>query len=458
MDNRPIRISAAWLLPVTAPPIRGGALLVDARGRIAAVGPDHATPQPEDAERIDLGEAALLPGLINVHAHPELAAFRGLLDDLPFHEWIPSLNRLKRDAALTAEDYDVAARWTCVEALAAGITTIAATEDSGAALAALREAGMRGVVYREVFGPAPEQADDAIAKLRRKVEDMRARETDLVRVGVSPHAPYTVSDRLYRMTAEYARAEGLLLATHAAEADAERRLVTRGEGPFAEGLRKRGIATPPRARSTIALLRETGVLDTQPLVIHCVTVDDDDIRTLADHGASVAHCPVANARLGHGSAPVAEMLDAGITVAIGTDSVASNNRLDLLEEARIAQVVQRGRLRSHDALPAERLLRMITIDAARALGLDARIGSLEVGKDADLCAVSFAGTHVQPVQDPAVALFHQARGADVVLAMVRGRILFDARKRPAEEIAALAARMRDLAERLAAVRYGAPAT
>ncbi len=200
------------------------------------------------------------------------------------------------------------------------------------------------------------------------------------------------------------------------------------------------------------------MLDTQPLVIHCVTVDDDDIRTLADHGAAVAHCPVANARLGHGTAPVTEMLDAGITVAVGTDSVASNNRLDLLEEARITQVVQRARLRSHDALPAGRLLRMITIDAARVLGLDARIGSLDVGKDADLCAVSLAGAHAQPVQDPAVALFHQARGADVVLTMVRGRILFGARRERAAEVAALAARMRELAERLAAARYGAPAS
>src|SRR5690606_37759191 len=174
MNTRPLRLSAAWLLRVTSPPIRGGALLVDEHGRIAAVGPDQAVPQPEDAERIDLGDAALLPGLVNVHAHPELAAFRGLLDDLPFHEWIPWLNRLKRDAALTAEDYDAAARWTCVEALSAGITTLAATEDSGAALDALRAAGMRGVAYREVFGPAPEQADDALAKLQRKVEDMRA--------------------------------------------------------------------------------------------------------------------------------------------------------------------------------------------------------------------------------------------------------------------------------------------
>src|SRR5690606_41821184 len=155
-------------------------------------------------------------------------------------------------------------------------------------------------------------------------------------------------------------------------------------------------------------------------------------------------------------APVTEMLDAGIAVAVGTASVASNNRLDLLEEARITQVVQRARLRSHDALPAGRLLRMITIDAARVLGLDARIGSLDVGKDADLCAVSLAGAHAQPVHDPAVALVHQARGADVVLTMVRGRILFRAQRERAGDVALLAARVQELAARLATARFGTP--
>lgn len=452
MSSRPTRYSARWIFPVSAPPIRDGALLVDRAGRIAAVGPTAAVPTPEDAVGIDLGDAALLPGLVNVHGHPELSIVRGLLDDLPFHRWIPALNRIKHRAALEPEDWDVAARWTCVEALAAGITTIGATEDSGAALDALVEAGMRGVVYQEVFGPAPERAAESLAALKRKVEALRRRETDRVRVGVSPHAPYTVSDPLFRGTAEYALAEALPLAVHAAEAEAEDRLVRAGDGPFADGLRARAIATPPRGRSTIELLDRLGVLRTRPLLIHCVRVDAEDRARIAGAGAAVAHCPAANARLGHGVAPLAELLDQRVPVGLGTDSVASNNRLDIFEEARLAQLFQRARLCSGCLLTADELLRLATLDGARVLGLDGRIGSLEPGKDADLCAVSLAGAHVIPVHDPVSSLFHAARGPDVVLTAVQGRVLFRDGRTLSLAADTLRPRVEALAARVAAAR------
>ncbi len=240
-----VRYRADWLVPVDAPPIRDGALLVDRRGRIAAIGRDSDVPAPPGGRAVDLGAAALLPGLVNTHAHPELTMLRGHLEDLPFQAWIRTLMRRKR--ALPDLDYDAAARAACAEAIAAGITTLAATEDSGAALGALVEAGLRGVVYREVFGPDPALADDAIADLARRVAAMRERETDLVRVGVSPHAPYTVSDPLYRAVAAFARADALPIALHIAESRAEGDLVRNGTGPFAEGLRRRGIACPPAA-------------------------------------------------------------------------------------------------------------------------------------------------------------------------------------------------------------------
>jgi 5-methylthioadenosine/S-adenosylhomocysteine deaminase len=161
------------------------------------------------------------------------------------------------------------------------------------------------------------------------------------------------------------------------------------------------------------------------LLIHCVRVQDDDLRRIADRGAAIAHCPVANARLGHGTAPMVEARVAGIPVAIGTDSVASNNRIDLLEEARIAQIVQRARLCSTGAFTSDELLRMVTIDAARALGFDDRVGSIEPGKDADLCAVAFGRAHTIPPGDVTSTLFHAARGNDVTLTMVQGRTLFD---------------------------------
>lgn len=452
MMLRVTRYSARWVLPVAAAPIRDGAVLVDEAGRIAAVGPAAAVPLPVGAARVDLEDAALLPGLVNVHGHPELAALRGLLDDLPFHEWIPALNHAKRTAALSEEDYAVAARWTCIESLAAGITTVGATEDSGAAQGALLEAGMRGIVFREVFGPAPEQAEAALAELRAKVDAMRTCETDRIRVGISPHAPYTVSDRLFRLAADYSLAEGLPMAIHAAEADVEHRLVREGDGPFAAGLRSRGIETPPRGRSTVELLDRLGLLRTRPLLIHCVQVDGDDRRRIADAGATVAHCPAANARLGHGIAPLLEMLEAGITVGLGTDSVASNNRLDVFEEARLAQIFQRARLRSASVLSAEMLLRMATLEGARALGLEDRIGSLEVGKEADLCAVSLAGPHIVPCHDPTSALFHAARAPDVVLTVIQGRVLYRDRRVLSLDEAALRPRVEEVARRLGAAR------
>jgi cytosine/adenosine deaminase-related metal-dependent hydrolase len=239
---------------------------------------------------------------------------------------------------------------------------------------------------------------------------------------------------------------------HAAESEAEMLLVTQGAGPFAAGLRTRGIATPPRAHSTLRLLEETGVLATAPLLIHCVLLDDEDMRRAADHGAAVAHCPVANARLGHGIAPVIEMMEAGIAVGLGSDSVASNNRIDMLEEARIAQLMQRARLGSAAALPAERLLRLVTLDGARVLGTAARTGSLEPGKDADFCAVALHAPHTRPVIDPVATLFMSARGSDVVLTAVRGAVLYRDGRHTGQESAGLGAAIEEIGERLRAAR------
>lgn len=450
MPDAPLRAvvyRAGWVLPVVQPPIRDGAVLVDAQGQIAAVGPTAAIEPPEGAEVVELGEAALLPGLVNVHAHPELALFRGALEDLPFRDWILRLLGGKR-SALGEEDYALAARWSLVEALRAGITTLAATEASAAAFGALREAGMRGVAYREVFGPDPRQAGESMRDLAAAVREMRTEETDRVRVGVSPHAPYTVSDPLFAAASEWARADDLPMAVHIAESEAERALVERGEGDFAPGLRTRGIATEPRGRSGIEMLDRLGVLRARPLLIHCVSVDADDLRRIAEAGCAVAHCPVANAKLGHGIAPYPALREAGISVGLGTDGVGSNNRLDLLEEARFAALLHRAAARRPDLLPPDALLRLCTLDGARALGLDRRVGSLEPGKEADLCAVSFAAPHTRPVHDPVAALFHAARGSDVTLTVVAGRVRFRNGVVLSLDEAALAPRVEEAAERL----------
>jgi 5-methylthioadenosine/S-adenosylhomocysteine deaminase len=200
----------------------------------------------------------------------------------------------------------------------------------------------------------------------------------------------------------------------------------------------------------VELLDRLGVLEAKPLLIHCVDVSEDDIARIAAAGCAVAHCPVANARLGHGVAPVPALRRAGVTVAMGTDSVGSNNRLDLLEEARVASLLQRAVHRDWELLPADELLRLCTVEGARALGLEDRVGTLEPGKDADLCAVSLAAAHVRPVHDPLAALFHAARASDVVLTAVRGQVLQRDGVLTTLDAAAVEGRMDEMARRLGA--------
>ena len=303
---------------------------------------------------------------------------------------------------MTPERFLDSARWGIVEGLRAGITTFADTCDSGVVLEALRERGVRGIMFQEVFSPsaAPAAVREAATRLAEKLALHDMFETELQQVGVSPHAPYTVSDPLFALVAR----SGRRIAVHIAESDAEQRFVCDGEGPFADAHRARGFAVAKRAASPIALLSRLGVLDAHPLLIHCVRVSDGDIEAIAASGSTVAHCTISNAKLGHGIAPVLEMLEAGIAVGLGSDSMAANNRMHLLEESRAAALAQRIRAASADALAAARALELATLGGARALGLAARVGSLEVGKEADLVAFDLSSLAGAADADPEAAL------------------------------------------------------
>lgn len=399
-----IRYHARWVLPISSPPIRDGTV-VELGGRIVYVGPRAGAPDGTDR---DLGDCALLPGLVNAHTHLELTVFRGLLEDLSFREWISRLQGMKM-AVMTPERFLDSARFGILEGVRAGITTYADTCDSGMVLEAMRERGVRGIMYQEVFSPSahPKAVRDAAARLAAQLARHDEFETELQHVGVSPHAPYTVSDPLFALVAR----SGRRIAVHIAESDAEQRFVCEGEGAFADAHRARGFPVAPRATSPIALLEKLGVLDTQPLLIHCVRVSDSDIAAIAKSKSTVAHCPISNAKLGHGIAPVLELLDAGIAVGLGSDSMAANNRMHLLEESRAAVLAQRVRAARPDALPAARALELATLGGARALGLSDRIGSLEVGKEADLAAFDLSTLAGAADADPASALIY-ALGAE----------------------------------------------
>jgi 5-methylthioadenosine/S-adenosylhomocysteine deaminase len=371
------RLSARWVLPGGGPPVERGALLIGADGRIVAVGPEPDVPRPTNAPAEDFGEALLLPGLINTHTHLELT---GLADGPPEPDFAGWIRRLRAAKAARAPDAFLAAACRgLTDCWAAGVTTVADTGDSGAVIQALAEAGGSGIAYQEVFGPHPDQRDESLAGLERQVERLGRYVGGRVRIGVSPHAPYTVSGPLYAATAEFARRLGLPVAVHVAESAAESALLARGEGEFADAWRARGIPAPsPLGRTPVAWLEEHGVLSGRTLCIHAVRVAGPDIGRLVRAGAAVAHCPLSNRAHGHGVAPLAGLLAASLRVGLGTDSAVSVGALDLLAEARAA-----GGLAG---LSAARALSLCTLEGAGALGLEGEVGSLAPGKWGD-CVV-----------------------------------------------------------------------
>jgi cytosine/adenosine deaminase-related metal-dependent hydrolase len=404
------RLAARWLLPVEGLPIERGAVLVGPDGRLQAVGHDASVPRPRDVPSADFHDAAILPGLINTHTHLELTGLEGQVTEREFPTWIRLLRQLK--TTRTPAEYVIAARRGLADCYAAGVTSIADTGDSGAVLRVLSEADGSGIAYQEVFGPHPSQADESLASLQSKVTALCRLVTGRARIGVSPHAPYTVSGPLFRAVAEWARMERLPLAVHVAESAAEAQFLQAGSGPFADAWLARQIPLPPSSgRTPVEWLAEHGVLSEHSLCIHAVQVGPGDVRRLADSGAAVAHCPLSNLAHGHGVAPVEAMLAAGIRVGLGTDSVVSVGRLDLLAEARMAGSLMR--------IDADQLLELCTLGGARAIGIDSETGSLMVGKWAD-CTVIRLG----PGEGTPAERVLATSPADVLLTYVGGREVY----------------------------------
>ena len=419
-------ITADWLVPVSSPPIeKGGVRVRD--GRIAAVGPAVDVAVGACGARcLDLGRAALLPGLVNVHGHLELTALRGYLEGPDFFAWIRKLTDAKYER-LDGEELLASARWGVAEATRAGGTTIGEVCDLGVSVRALTEGGLRAVAYQEVFGPDPARATSSLAGLEAKLEAHGEAAGPRVRLGVSPHAPYTVSSKLLRLVADLAIERGLPTTIHAGESAAEGDFVRRGEGPFADFLRRRGIEVEGTGSSTIGLLDKLGVLRCRPLLVHCVDCDGDDLEKIASAGATIAHCPKSNAKLGHGIAPWREMRDRGIGIGVGSDGVICNNAMDLFEELRCAALLDRARGVPAGAVPApgaRELLRAVTIDGACVLGFGEETGTIDAGKAADLCAVDLSGPHIGPVHDIETAVVWSASAADVSMTMVGGDVLW----------------------------------
>jgi len=446
-DRPPAVLRARFVVPVSSPAIEDGAVEMEG-GRIVAVGKagDVMRQAASGARVHDFGDAAILPGFVNAHSHLELTALRGLLEGLEFPEWIRRLSHLKY-TVLTPRELGLSARWGVLEGLRSGITCWGDTSDSGAAVEAILAEGARGIVYQEVFGPHPDDCEKALHDLASKVTDLRRQvvsfgravsrgdlfdlppgplemEGARVEIGISPHAPYTVSQRLFKACAALALEEGLPVAVHLAESADEELLLKDGTGWYGRRFAERGIPFDAPKASPFAYIEELGLLKTKPLLIHCVRTTWEELLRAKKAGATVAHCPQSNAKLGHGVAPLSLMLDAGLSVGLGTDGVVSNNAHDPFNEMKFCALIHRAAGKDPKLMPATTVLELATLGAARALGLDGRVGSLEPGKFADFAVVSLAAASLKPVQSVETALVFSASARDVTAVFLAGRRLY----------------------------------
>jgi cytosine/adenosine deaminase-related metal-dependent hydrolase len=418
-------LKAAYVLPISSDPIEDGAVAIEGK-RIAAVGKAaDVLSQFADAEVEDLGTAAVLPGFVNCHSHLELTAMRGALDAVEhdFRSWLLTLN--DKRAAMTDEDVEESALLGAREGAAAGVTCFGDVGRLGfAGIKALKRAGLRGVVFQETeFSPDNRTAEDDFKALAEKFEKLHAESTEMVKVGLSPHSPYTVGSQLFELIAQYAIINRVPLTIHAAESANEMELMTRGTGFFTEVYERFDVEWQSPMCTPIEYLERLGVLSARPLLAHCVHASESDIRRIEANGASVAHCPKSNAKFGHGYAPLEHFIDAGVTVGLGSDSVASNNVCDLLEEARFAALAARNRTGSERFVTAREVLRAATLGGAEALGMGDQIGSLEPGKFADLAVVGLSASAQQPINDIEATLVFSSNGRDVVKTFVNGELV-----------------------------------
>ncbi len=383
-------------------------------GRISAVGAEAAGATAERV--VDARGALVMPGFVQTHIHLCQTLFRGFADDLRLMEWLR--HRIwPMEAAHTPASLRAAARLAAAELLATGTTTVLTMEtvhDTDAVFEAVAATGLRAVIGkclmdadtlapRRLYQPTRAAVDESQSLLKRWDGAANGR----LRAAFAPRFALSCSRDLLEEVASLSLRQHTIVHTHASEQQAEIALVEQATG-----------------RRNLAYFGDVGLLSPHLCVAHCVWVDDEEQALMAGHGVKVLHCPGSNLKLGSGVAPVPELRRRGISVSLGADGAACNNRLDMFDEMRLAATLQAMRA-GPGVLPARDVVWMATREGARALGLDAEIGSIEPGKRADLIVVDLDAPHVAPGPDPYSTLVYAARGTDVRATLVDGDVLVD---------------------------------
>lgn len=404
--------------------------LVATDGTIDYVGPqrtDH--PGTHDTE-IDAGGGVLLPGLVNGHTHLAMTLLRGYADDMPLHEWLTT-KIWPIEAGLEEEDVYWGAMLGILEMLRAGITCFNDMYhfcDAGTRAAI--DGGMRALPAGVLL-----QFVEESAAVERAVEfALQVREEAPSRIipMLGPHAPYSCTEAMLREVAEAAREHDLGIHIHLSETadEVERSIAETGLRP-------------------VQYLDKLGVLENRVTAAHCIHLDDAELEILIEKRVGIVHCPTSAMKLASGHARIPEMLAGGASVGLGTDGCASNNRLDMLQEARMAALICKGYTRDPVVVKAAEALHMATAGAADALGLEDRIGTLQVGKRADFTVISLDAVHNQPLHHVCSQLIYAAEASDVVCTAVDGVVLYRDGKYPHLDAERIIARANECAMRLA---------
>jgi 5-methylthioadenosine/S-adenosylhomocysteine deaminase len=429
-----LRVDARWIVPVEPEGVLEQHALLVADGRIVALVPSAVAERDYAArERVTLPTHVLLPGLVNAHTHAAMTLLRGIADDVPLQTWLEQYIWPREARFLAPEFVHDGTLIAAGEMLLGGVTCCADQYFfPDAAARAYRQSGMRAFLGLPVLDFPTPYAADAHAYLQA---GLAARDTwkqeARLSFGFAPHAPYTVGDASWEQIVVYARQLDLPIQTHLQETRAE----------VEQGLAAHGM-------SPLARLDRLGVTGSDFIAVHAVHLLDSDVELLATRGCQVVHCPTSNLKLASGLAPVAKLQARGINVALGSDGAASNNRLDLFAEMRLASLLAKVTTGDAAAVPAASALRMATLAGATALGLDAQIGSLRPGKQADAISVNLGAFPHLPCYDPLSHLVHVAGRDQVTDVWVAGQRLVQAGALATLDAADLGARARLWQDRL----------
>ena len=433
MINTDILIRARWIVPIEPEGVLENHAVAIQGGRIVDIAPsDDIANKYRAREVIDLPFHALIPGLVNAHTHAAMSLFRGLADDLPLmqnHIWPAEAKWV--NPAFVRDGTELAV----IEMLRSGTTCFSDMyffpEDTAHTCL---EIGMRAVVglilidFPTAYAQTP---DEYLHKAIALHDDLRAAE--LVTTAFAPHAPYTVSDEPLSKLRTLNDELNLPLHMHVHETEHEVTEATRASG-----------------KRPLARLADLNLLQPNLVAVHMTQLTDAEIGTLARTGGNVVHCPASNLKLASGFCPVQKLLKAGVNVALGTDGAASNDNLDLLGEMRTAALLAKAVANDATALPAHHALRMATLNGAKALGLEDRIGSIVPGKSADLVAIDLSAADTQPVYNPVTQLVYSAGREQVTDVWVHGKQLLANRRLTTIDEAAVLQRARAWKEKIAA--------